>query len=272
MDRHVIEALGVTKVTIVDGKVVDVTEPKVKYCPLFKKYRNIDELNSSVVKDNMQFRIDDFGMCTNDRQTSMDYFVTFGISELLSFACKEGILDAAVIASDGCGTVVLDDPMYIQGMGGRISAIIETSPSEKVIYDLGRERVLDPKTARIDQDEGVRKAFDMGYSKVGVTTPFAEKAKMFREEYGDSVMIFGVHTTGISEEHANIFFDNADVITACASKWIREVAKDKALLQAGTKVPIYAASKQGSELMWGKLRELGKEPDVGLTDSPRPLL
>lgn len=272
MDKHVMEALGVARVTIVDGKVVDVTEPKIKYCPLFKKYRNIDEINIQTVKENMEFRISNFGMCTNDRKTTMEYFLNFGISEILCLACKEKKLDAVVIAADGCGTVVLDDPFIIQGMGGRISAIIETSPSEKVINDIGANRVLDPITARIDQDAGVEKAFAMGYSKVGVTTPYAEKAKMFREKYGDKIMIFGVHTTGISEEQANMFFDNADVITACASKWVREVAKNKALLQAGTKVPVYGASKEGADLMWVKLRELGKQPDTELTDGPRPLL
>ena len=35
MSEHIIEALGLSKVTIKDGKVIDVTEPEVEYCPLF---------------------------------------------------------------------------------------------------------------------------------------------------------------------------------------------------------------------------------------------
>ena len=85
-------------------------------------------------------------------------------------------------------------------------------------------------------------------------------------------MIFGVHTTGISEDEAKMFFDYADVITACASKYVREVAQTKATLQAGTKVPVYAATDAGKELMLAKLMELGKSPDTSLTDNPSPLL
>ena len=35
------ECLGMSRVVIEDGKVVEVSEPKVKHCPLFKKYRGI---------------------------------------------------------------------------------------------------------------------------------------------------------------------------------------------------------------------------------------
>jgi putative methanogenesis marker protein 8 len=272
MSRHVMEALGKSRVVIEDGKVVEVSEPAVRYCPLFKKYRNIDELNCKSIKENMEFRIKDFGMCTENREVRLDYFLSFGISEVLSLAVKERVLEAAVIASDGCGTAVLDDPEIIQGMGGRISAIIETEPVKKVIEEIGADRILDAETADIDQDAGLEKAFSMGYSKVGVTTASAEQAARMRRKYGDRVMIFGVHTTGITEEEAVMFFDNADVITACASLHVREVAKTRATLQAGTKVPIYGATSAGADLMMMKLAELGKKPDDVLTDGPSPLI
>lgn len=261
-----------SRVTIEDGKVVDVTEPIIKYCPLFKKYRDIDEFTCDSVRKNMEFRIEDFGMCTEERKIRLSYFLNFGISELLSLAVKEGNLDAVVIASDGCGTVVLNDPHIIQGMGGRISGIIETTPIRSVIEGIGVEKVLDPDSAKIDQIAGVEKAFAMGHHKVGVTLTSAEQAMKLRMKYGDRIMIFGVHTTGISEEEAEQYFENADVITACASLFVRKVAKIRATLQAGTKVPIYGASKEGAELMRAKLKELGKEPDSVSDDNPSPLL
>ena len=64
MDKHVVEALGKAKVTIQDGKVVDVGEPIIEYCPLFDKHRGIKELTKDEIEKNLQFRIDDFGMCT----------------------------------------------------------------------------------------------------------------------------------------------------------------------------------------------------------------
>ncbi|MFA6668748.1 MAG: DUF2099 family protein, partial [Candidatus Methanomethylophilaceae archaeon] len=67
-------------------------------------------------------------------------------------------------------------------------------------------------------------------------------------------------------------FDFCDVITSCASLPIRRIAERRALLQAGTKVPVYAATETGAEIMMAKLRELGKEPDNVLEISPDPLI
>lgn len=64
MDRHIFEALGKTRVVVENGKVVEVGEPQVSYCPLFYKKRGIEEFTPDVVKENIEFRIKDFGMCT----------------------------------------------------------------------------------------------------------------------------------------------------------------------------------------------------------------
>lgn len=272
MGRHVMEALGKSQVTMEDGKVIDVTEPVVKYCPLFHKHRGIEVLDKDSIKENMQFRMDDFGMCTNRRDIRLDDFLSFGVSELLCMAVSKGMLDAAVIASDGCGTVVLTDPEIIQGMGGRISGICKTVPEPTVIEGIGAENVLDPETAVIDQFGGVHKAFAMRYGKVGVTVADPAEAVAIRDCYGESVVIFAVHTTGVSMKEAEMFFDVCDVVTSCASKPIRELAQTRALLQAGTKVPVYAASERGAEIMQSRLDDLGRKPDTGLTDSPQPLI
>ena len=57
MDEHVIEALGKTRVVVRDGKVVEVGEPKISYCPLFDKHRGIKEITSETVRKNIEFRI-----------------------------------------------------------------------------------------------------------------------------------------------------------------------------------------------------------------------
>ena len=166
MSRHVMECLGMSRVTIEDGKVVEVTEPRVRYCPLFAKRRGMEELNKESIRENIEYRISSFGMCTEDRVTTMDNFLNFGISETLCSALKNGKIDAAVIAADGCGTAVITDPSLVQGMGGRISGICETEPIPKVVEAVGRENMLDPDTARIDMEAGVDKAFSMGYEGV----------------------------------------------------------------------------------------------------------
>jgi len=271
MTRHVMEALGKARVVIEDGKVIEIGEPKVRYCPLFKKYRNIDEFKDKKIRENMEYRIAHFGMCTSSRDIRMNDFLSFGISELLSMAIFEKMLNAAVIAADGTGTCVLDDPEVVQGLGGRISGIVETEPIAEVIDGVGKERILNPATAEIDQFAGVSKAFSMRYGKVGVTVTNADDAAAIRDAFGDNVVIFAVHTTGTSFADAERMFDSCDVITACASESIRKVAKDRALLQAGTKVPVFASSEIGKKIILAKLNELGKEPSVSEDDRPDPL-
>lgn len=272
MSRHVMEALGKARVVIEDGKVVEVGDPVVRYCPLFLKYRGIEELTPETIRENMEYRMARFGMCCEDRDTRMKDFLSFGVSEMLSLAVSEGLLGAAVIAADGCGTSVIDDPEIIQGLGGRISGLCETSPIPKVIGDVGAERVLDPETACIDQFGGVAKAFSMGYSRVGVTVASAEDAAAVRNGFGGNAVIFGVHTTGLSRRDSEIMFDTCDIITSCASVHLRRIAAERNVLKAGTKVPVYAVTDAGREIMMAKLDQLGRKPSGEDDDSPLPLI
>ncbi len=273
-DRHVMECLGMSKVVIEDGKVTEVSEPKVKFCPLFKKYRNIDEITADAVRSNIEYRIGAFGMCTEDRDIRMKDFLSFGISEILSSALKEDMIDAAVIAADGCGTVVVTDPEIVQGLGGRISGLCETSPIKTVIEGVGRDNVLNPEDARMDTVAGVRKARDMGYERIAATIASMDDAAVLREEYGNSITLMAVHTTCMSDEDAKTAFDVCDVITACASRSLRDESKKRDVVVAGNKVPVYGASEKGKELVLMRLRVVGKEPWDGIEpeDPPRPLI
>jgi len=272
MGRHVIEALGKARIVIEDGRIIEIGSPMISYCPLFHKYRGIETLDEQAMRENVEFRMRDFGMCTPDREIRMKDFLSFGVSELLSMALERGMLDAVVIVSDGAGTVVLSDPEVVQGIGGRISGMVETEPYDKVIQAIGENRVLDPGTAEIDQLAGVEMAFRMGFQKVGVSVAFAKDALEIREKFGEKVVIFAVHTTGTNEEDAETFFDTCDVVTSCASRTIREAAKRKALLQVGSRIPVYAATELGKRMMLERLEQIGKEPSDEETDPPRPLI
>ncbi len=272
MGRHVMEALGKSRVVMEDGKVIEVSEPQVRYCPLFKKYRGIDELNKDTIRENMEFRMRSFGMCCENRDVRMDNFLSFGVSELMCLALAKGYIDAVVTAADGCGTCIITDPGIVQGMGGRISAIVETSPIAKVIDAIGPENVLDPDTTPIDQRRGVEMAVSNGFSKIAVTVAFADDARYLRDTYGERLVIFAVHTTGISEDDAETYFDKCDVVTSCASKYVREVGSRRATVHAGTKVPVYGATEFGKDIIMLKLEELGRTPDSTLDEDPVPLI
>mgnify|MGYP005834188847 CR=1 FL=1 len=267
MGRHVMEALGRTRVVIEDGKVVEVGEPEVRYCPLFFKVRGITEITPEIVRQNIEFRIKDFGMCTPGRKMRMRDFLSFGISELLGMALSKGMLDAAVVVCEGAGTVVVSDPDLVQGIGGRVSGIVETSPIPEVVEAIGQDRVVDPESATIDMVKGAELAFRLGFRRVAVTVARAEDAVEVRRRYGQRVALFAVHTSGLSHQDAQLMFDNCDVVTACASKHVREVAKTRALLQVGNKVPVYASSLWGELLLRTRLEAL-KSPNVTSPEEP----
>ena len=275
MSKHVMECLGMSRVTIEDGKVTDVTEPRVKYCPLFAKMRGIQELNEDTIRENIEFRIKAFGMCTEDRETTMDNFLSFGISETMSRALMDGSIDAVVLAADGCGAAVVTDPAVVQGLGGRISGICETEPIPKVVEAVGSENMVDAATARIDMEAGADLAYSKGYRRFALTTPSVDVAKRLRAKYGDSVVLIGVHTTGMSEDDARDAFDVFDIITACASKYLREECRRRPeTLVAGNKVPVYGVSDIGKAMVQAKLDELGRkawDPSVP-EEPPRPLI
>ncbi|HHY01127.1 MAG TPA: DUF2099 family protein [Methanothermobacter sp.] len=276
MDEHVIEALGKAKVVIREGRVVKVEEPQIDYCPLFHKYRGIEKLNPQVIKENIEFRIKDFGMCTGQRKLKMGDFLSFGISETFGTLLDEKSIDCAVIVCDGCGTVIVEDPELVQGIGGRISGIISTSPIKEVINILGENKVLNPEIAEINQVKGVLKAINGGYYKIGVTVALAADAVKLREierQYdGVKIYIFAVHTTGISREDAKILFENTDIITACASIHLRTIAEKRNTFSVGASIPIYAASKEGEEFLKMRIEKIGGLKDKKDAKIPDPLI
>lgn len=271
MGKHIIEALGKTRVVIEDGKIVEVGEPMVKYCPLFHKHRGIEEITSEIVRQNVEFRIKDFGMCSPQRKLRMRDFLSYGVSELMGMSISKGLLDCAVIVCEGAGTVIVDDPEIVQGIGGRISGIVETSIIPEVVQTIGTNRVLDPLQGKIDQFMGALQAEAMGYKRIGVCIARAVDAERIRHELGSSVIIFAVHTTLVSEEEARSFFEHCDIVTACASRNVRAEAEHHKVMKVGTKIPIYAVTEAGKKILETRLEQNGARPE-GKEDPPRPLI
>jgi putative methanogenesis marker protein 8 len=276
MDEHIIEALGKTRVRVKDGKVVEVGEPKIDYCPIFDKYRGIKKLTPETVKENIEFRINDFGMCTNDRTVRMKDFLSFGVSEILNTLIVEDEIDCVVSVCEGCGTVILTEPEIVQGTGGRVSGLLSTSPLENVIEEVGSENVLNPENASIDQIKGTLKAIEMGYKKIAVTIVSAEDAKKLRAiERGNrdiKIYIFAAHVSEISKENAETILNNADVVTGCASKYIREIGDEKDFFKAGDSIPIYGVTESGKRFLKMRIDKIGglnekKDPKI-----PDPLI
>ena len=271
--RHVFDALGMARIVIVDGEVVEVGEPEIRYCPLFRKLVDIDSITPEKIRQNIEFRIRDFGFCTEDRVVYAKDYVTFGVSEILSYAIAQGELEAAVIAADGCGTAVVTDPLLLQGLCGRISGLVETSPLQVVLDAVGRKNVIDPVTVSLDMVKGAELARSKGYRRFAVTVARADDAKVLRERFGDDIVIVGVHSSHTTCDGARILFDNCDIITACASGNIRNEASRRDVLVAGNKIQIYGVTDIGKRLVLEKLESIGRAPYAGEEkDEPSPLI
>lgn len=276
MDEHVIEALGKTRVVVRDGKVVEVGEPKINYCPLFDKHRGIKEITSEAVRKNIEFRIQDFGMCTPERKLRMKDFLSFGVSETLRTLLDEDLIDCAVIVSEGCGTVIVTDPEFVQGMAGRISAFLSTSPIIQIIDTVGPENVLNPKTAEINQVKGVLKAIEMGYKNIAVSVVSAEDSKTLRdiekEHDGINIYIFAAHVSEMSRKEAEELFDHADIVTGCASLHVREVGEERKTFTAGASIPIYGVTESGEKFLKRRIEKIGGLKNKSHAKIPDPLI
>ena len=256
-DEHIIEAIGRCRVIVRDGKVVEVGKPIIADCPLAKRFAfPVPEITTEAVKANIEHRIRAFGMCTPAREVlDTRPFVGFGASELISFGITAGLLDAAVVACDGAGTVVATTPEMVQGIGGRMSGLVSTSPHLSVIERIEQNGgyVLDRNNARIDQQSGVALAHLKGFRRIAVTVAAPAEAEAIRAAYPDTLIV-AVHVSGLSRVESARLIGASDLVTACASKPIREIAGPLALVQAGISIPVFAMTCKGKEIIIEKIR------------------
>ncbi len=270
---HIMELLGRSRVKVENEKVVEAGVPQIEWCPIFDKVRGIKRVTAEAAAGNMNFRIEQHGMFSPRRKLEMGTFVGFGASESMMTGLERGIIDAAVTVCDGAGTVVTSNPQLVQGMGGWISGLVKTDPIPEVLEGIKARggHVLSPQDGRIDQLEGASFAAAAGYRKFAVTVAEAHSAEGLRElekTAGIKIMIIGVHLTGIGSQDAQRLLAAADIVTACASKHIRELALP--LVQVGTAVPLFGLTRWGKELLVERAKDV--EQPLLINTMPLPVL
>ena len=269
-DRHVIEALGKAEVVIENGKITYIGEPVVDYCSIFDNGRHNGDLTKEFIKSNINKRIDEFGMCTPQRSIDVEDTMSFGTSETLKTNMINGNVDCVVGACEGVGTLLIDDAELVQGVGGRVSALISTTPIDEVMDKVGRENVLNPETAELNPLKGLEMAIERGYKNIAITIIPTEMVKDLRQHPKPedvNIYIFVAHTTNVSKKEAEMLFDYADVISGCSSINIRETAEERKPYYAGKKVPLYAVTENGKRLL-----KCEKKYPQDFTQSPKPLI
>ena len=279
-DRHVIEALGKAEVVIENGKITYIGEPVVDYCSIFDNGQHNGDLTKEFIKSNINKRIDEFGMCTPQRSIDVEDTMSFGTSETLKTNMINGNVDCVVGACEGVGTLLIDDAELVQGVGGRVSALISTTPIDEVIDKVGRENVLNPETAELNPLKGLEMAIERGYKNIAITIIPTEMVKDLRQHPKPedvNIYIFVAHTTNVSKKEAEMLFDYADVISGCSSINIRETAEERKPYYAGKKVPLYVVTENGKRLLNERLEYIGyelceKKYPQDFTQSPKPLI
>ena len=279
-DRHVIEALGKAEVVIENGKITYIGEPVVDYCSIFDNGQHNGDLTKEFIKSNIEKRIDEFGMCTPQRSIDVEDIMSFGTSETLKTNMINGNVDCVVGACEGVGTLLIDDAELVQGVGGRVSALISTTPIDEVMDKVGRENVLNPENAELNPLKGLEMAIERGYKNIAITiipTEMVKDIRQYPKPEDVNIYIFVAHTTNVSKKEADMLFDYADVISGCSSINIRETAEERKPYYAGKKVPLYAVTENGKRLLNERLEYIGyelceKKYPQDFTQSPKPLI
>jgi putative methanogenesis marker protein 8 len=159
------------------------------------------------------------------------------------------------VVCEGAGTVITSNPSLVQGIGAHLTGIVETSPITEIIQHIKKDNgsVLDATTAKIDQAEGFKKAAEKGFKRIAVTVAGFQaqqitKVRMLEKKLGVEATIFSVCNTCTTKKDVQ-HIANADVVTASASKTIREQIGPKALMQVGVTIPVFAITLRGKKTM-----------------------
>ncbi len=276
MDRHVWE-IGKARVVVSNGKVVSITEPLVKYCPIHEVWTGWKYHTIETITKHTHWKVRDFGLCSKNRRVyATAKGIGYGCSETFMTGMQNKLVDAVVIACDGAGTVITATPEVEQGIGGPMNALIETSPIPEVIKKLQEldAIVLDPKSAKMDVLEGVKVAIKQGFHRIGaiLIAPQAaiiEDLRALEAQEDIQIIIFVVHTTGVTPEQIK-YIEKADMAHGCASKLMRDHFDVKARKKFGSLIPVYALSEIGEQLLNLRDAECLKERPILVIGNRNP--
>jgi putative methanogenesis marker protein 8 len=258
--EHEIYCCG-ARVRISEKGVEVLTEPTVEYCPLHEALYGTGKIDAKAVRKTVEMKIAGSGFCCANRIFNSEQVVAYGASEMMRVWLEKGFTDCAVVVCEGAGTVLTSNGELVQSIGARLTGIVKTSPITEIIEHIEGSGgvVLDKASARIDQVEGVKRAFDLGFRRVAVSVAgfqanaISEIRKLEASEKAD-VLVFSVCNTCVNSAHVPHIL-KADVACASASRLLRTEIGKKALLQLGVTIPVYALTSKGKRLVLAYLAE-----------------
>lgn len=258
----------------------------IKYCPLMiKLLKEVGGQTAETLLETLNVEDEDLQtemMCNliNEVVIKGGYFntsrplnsceanVLFGASETIASSFNANLVDAAVIVSNNLGTIITTNASNTQGAVKRMTGLFYTSPSSNMMKIAKEASIIPifPYTAEIDQLAGVEKAIALGYKRIAVSVAANDNClhqKLRELEIQNNVVIykFGLCSTGIDDEKANIMSEYADIVWSCASKAVKENIEPKAIAQVGVKIPVHIMTKNGWLLIKNHLEHLKNNID-----------
>lgn len=262
-DLHIVRYFS-SLVTISNGKVIKMTKPTITHCPLagffYRGLKGSGALPLSRLKYEIrkviEGKIEQFGFCSKGRVLWDDgESVPYGASEIIAHGLINKIIDSSVMVCDGAGTVAVSIPQVVQGLGARMHSVLRTSAIPEVIKRLRQYGccVINDDGA-IDQKKGVVEAAKEGYKNIAVTVNAyqGESLKSIRDiekQYGISLVILAICTTGISAERINEIEKYADLVWACHSRDIKDRLSKKVIKTLSGVLPVYVLTEKGKGLI-----------------------
>lgn len=255
-DLHITRKAGAF-VAISNGKVIKVSEPSMRHCPLFAMLFKEDIITRDSIIDKFNWQIKNLGMFTCHRKISDDkIIVPFGASEILMYALKRNEIDCAVVVCEGAGTVITSNASLIQAIGAYMNGVFYTTLINEVAQKINQAGgyLLSKKKAVLNQYKGVKKALELGFKKVAVTirgdeTNILKKIAGINLEDDEKIFILSICNSGITKRQARVTAGHADLAWSCGSKYIREIVGPRAIIQLGMKIPVFALSQKGIDLI-----------------------
>lgn len=263
-DYHVLRFFS-SFVAISGGKVVEVADACMVFCPLvkmfYKQMRHLDGSNQEAIREKIKDVIEDkirrFGFFSERRELLKDDIaVPYGASEILMYAMQKKHVDAAVIVCDGAGSVIVTAPEVVQGIGARMNGLFYTTTIPAIVEKLKKSygHVVF-SDAHIDQIQAAEEACKLGFKRIAVTiNGYMEKEhlceiKKIEKKYGVTITTLVVCTTGASQERVLEIKEYADLVWSCASKEVREIIGPHALVQVSEKIPVFVLTPKGLSLL-----------------------
>lgn len=255
MPKHTLE-MAKALVEVRDGEVKVLSDPLIRRCPLRAALYGCEEESRQSVEQVLRGHIRELGMYSPNRVLEIyQKPVSFGASEIVMDAMAEDLVDAAVVACEGAGTVVVTKPEVLQAVGAHMTGLIRTDPISEIIKGLSvRGCLIIDGHGTIDQVEGYVRARQAGYKKIAVTiaghrAAEACKIREMEKDSGVASTILAVHTTGVSDQEAEILAKHCDLVWGCASKSVRERIGSRSKLQIGIAIPVFALTHAGKRLL-----------------------